>query len=376
MAYSGSVELEAILGITPLTEVLRATTSGIPDPFPPEFAMVKPANRVLGDRAKWIRIYGARTTAKLGVYGTEGRRVPLQPIATQPVRCFYVPLQFQIDMLMLAKLQSFTKYEQDEGVEWVGYQLQELAKRIGNTRIVAKASMLANATVYWDGDGNILPSSSGAVYSLPISVPASNLNQLNGIITQSWAITNTDILSNIRYLHRQSKQDTGLKISTALYGINIPTYFQVNTTLSGYLARNPGWRDTLVDTGDVPRNFGGIDRWVNVSDAFFEDQNGTNQLLWGNDAITFCPSINTPDKMDWWATFEGSIAVPKSFDVQQTPEAALKNFRWEYGQSSFAVPNVWGVTPGAQMGVTVYVQDVHLPAIRNEKGVYMATVVF
>ena len=52
---TGSKALEDIIGIVPLTEALRATTSGIPDPFPPEFSVVKPANRVLGDRARRCR---------------------------------------------------------------------------------------------------------------------------------------------------------------------------------------------------------------------------------------------------------------------------------------------------------------------------------
>mgnify|MGYP001595172105 CR=1 FL=1 len=71
-----------------------------------------------------------------------------------------------------------------------------------------------------------------------------------------------------------------------LYGKNIPYYFQTNATLQAYLARNPNWRDTLVDTGDVPSNFGGIKQWTNVSHAFFEDQNGTNQEWFDGDPAT------------------------------------------------------------------------------------------
>src|ERR1051325_5090569 len=121
-----SKALEDIIGITPLTKALRATTSGIPNPFPAEFSTVNPRNRVLGDRAKWIRIYGARTTAKVARSGAPGRRVPLQPISTQPTRMLFTALEFQIDANLLNKLQSFDAYTQDEGIDWLGYQFREL----------------------------------------------------------------------------------------------------------------------------------------------------------------------------------------------------------------------------------------------------------
>lgn len=372
---AGTVSIEDILGLAPLTEALRATTSGVPDPFPAELDAVKPANKVMGDRGKWKRIYGTRTTAKLGAYGTEGRRVPLQSVSEQEFRCLYVGLQFQIDMLMLAKLMSFERYVQDEGVDFVRYELEELSKRIANTSVVAKASMLRYGAIYWDADGNILPNSTGAVYTYTAQVPSTNQGQLNGIITAPWTLPNTDILSQLRQLQRQSKKDTGLRLSTAMHGLNMISYFQGNALMQGYLTRNPSWRDSLVDTGMVPDRFAGVDRWVNVGEAFFEDVNGVNQNLWDDDLIVFTPSLNTPDKMDFWATMEGSLAVPRSFDVFGDPTAAMRNFRWEYGEIGYAIPNVIGVN-GMQMGVTVHCAKVWLPAIRLEKAVYQAEVVF
>src|SRR5579883_1789714 len=181
---AGTAALESILGVAPLTEALRVTTSGIPDPFPAELSKVKPQNRFLGDRARWRRLYGARTTAKLAAYGSGGRRVPLQQIAQQDVRMLYIALEFFIDANMLAKLTSFESYTQDEGLDFVRLQLEELGKRIHNTEIVAKATMLRYGAIYWDADGNILPSSSGATYTTSSQVGANNQNQLNGIISQ------------------------------------------------------------------------------------------------------------------------------------------------------------------------------------------------
>lgn len=366
-----SAALEDIIGIAPLTEALRATTSGIPDPFPKELSAVKSANRILGDRAKWTRIQGARTTAKLAAYGAPGRRVPLQPVARQTVRMLYIAMEFQIDVNMLNRLQSFEQYVQDEGLDYLQYNIDEIGKRMANTRIVCKASMLRHGAVYFDSDGNVLPSSSGASFTYSAQVPANNQNQLNGMIAAPWSLANTDILGHIRSIKQQSAKDTGLTQAHVMYGKNIPFYFQTNATLQAYLARNPNWRDALVDTGDVPANFGGIKQWTNVSHAFFEDQNGTNQSLWDNDLAVFTPELNTPDKMDWWAMMEGSAAVLRGFDAHSDPIGALKNCKQEYGQSGWALP-----TLAPPLAVTVYFQDCFLGAIRSEKAIYQADTVF
>ena len=363
--------LEDIIGIAPLTEALRATTSGIPDPFPAEFSAVKPQNRILGNKAKWTRINGARTTAPLAAYGAAGKRVPLQPIAMQTVTMLYLAMEFQIDVNVLNRLQAFEQYVQDEGVDFIAYNLQELGKRMANTRIVAKASMLRYGAIYWDANGNILPSSSGASFTHSSQVPATHKDQLNGIISAPWSLSNTDILGQIRVLKQQAARETGLKPNHAMYGLNIPYYFQTNSTLQPYLARNPGFRDQLVDSGDVPAKFGGIERWDNVSEAFFEDADGTNQALWDNDLVVFTPGIGAPDKMDWYGMFEGSAAVLQGFDAHADAIGALKNCKQEYGQSGWALP-----TLAPPLAVTVYLQDVFMSVIRNEKAPWMADVVF
>lgn len=374
MPSTPGYDYESIIGIAPLTEALRATTSGVPDFIPPEFSVVKPANRIIGDRAKWVRIYGARTTVKLAAYGAPGRRIPLQPIAAQPVRMMYTAAEFMIDPNLLNRLMAFMEagpYQQDEGADFIAYNLKEVGQRMANTRIVAKASMLFNGDVYWDADGNILPSSSGAVDSYGGIVPASHQNQLNGIIAAPWSLANTDILSQIRNLKIQSAQDTGLQIKHAMYGELVPSFFQGNQLLQPYLARNANWRDTLVDTGDVPAGFAGISRWTNVSAQFFQDNNGNNQLLMPTNEVVFTPELGTPDKMDWWGMFEGSAAVLRGFDVFADAMGALASCPQEYGMSAFAVP-----TLQPPLAVTVFLQDVSLPVIRNENAIYQAIVTF
>jgi hypothetical protein len=325
-------------------------------------------------------IYGARTTVKLAAYGAPGRRIPLQPIAAQPVRMIYTAAEFMINPNLLNRLMAFMDagpYYQDEGVDFLAYNLKEVGQRMANTRIVAKASMLLNGDIYWDADGNILPNSSGAADSYGSIIPASHQGQLPclagsaSIISAPWSLANTDILSQIRVLQIQSAQDTGLRIAHALYGELIPSFFQTNQLLQPYLARNANWRDTLVDTGDIPPMFGGIKKWTNISTAFFQDNNGVIQLLTPTNEVVFTPELGAPDKMDWYGMFEGSAAVLRGLDVYADAMGALANCPQEYGMSAFAVP-----TLQPPIAVTIFLQDVSLPVIRNEPALYQAITSF
>ncbi len=369
---AGTIALEDVLGVAPLTEALRVTTSGIPDPLPAELSVVKPQNRFLGDRARYRRIQGARTTAKLAAYGAAGRRVPLQPIGQQDVRMLFISMEFFIDVNMLNRLTSFESYNQDEGLDFVREQIAQLGKRIKNTEIVCKTSMLRYGAIYWDADGNILPSASGASYTISAQVPGTHQNQINGIISTSWALVNTDIFGQIRAIQFDSIEATGMRQKNAGYGINIPKYFQTNSTLQSYFVRNAGFRDKLVETGEIPEGFGGIKNWWPAWEAFFEDQNGTNQALWDGDLVVMTPDMGGPEaKMDWWAMMHGSAAVLRDLGAHADALGALKNCPQEYGESGWAIP-----TFTAPIGVQVTLQHCFLPIIKSEKAPYQIDTVF
>src|SRR6266852_6226649 len=114
-----SKSLQQILGFMPLTESLRTVVSGVPNPFPLELFRVPPAHQFLGDRSRYIRISGERRTSKLGKYGSPSRRRTLRDIGTADMRCIHVNEHFQIDPMTLQQLQSFERYEQDKGMDWL-----------------------------------------------------------------------------------------------------------------------------------------------------------------------------------------------------------------------------------------------------------------
>ena len=363
--------LESILGHAPLTKALRTTVSGVPKPFPEQFFSVDPANRILGDRAKYIRISGERRPAKRTVYGAPAKRRSLRDVGDATVRCLHSFEEITVDLTIMQKLRSFESYSQDEGMDWLRYQIEEAAKRQNNARVTAVASALRHGAIYWDSDGNLLADSSGADSNLTIdfSVPSTNKDQVNGIIDQSWALATTDIPGHIRALKQYSKQLTGLGLTAVLYGINVPKYMTQNEYVQAYLARGD-MRDKFLGTGEIPSGLFGIKDWIPVYDSHFLNDSDTVVETWQDDLATFIPNVDQPDKMGWWAMYEGSFPVPNTLDVQREPAGTLGNYSVEYGPFSYGVLNHNPPTG------SVFYGDTWLPAIRNANAIFPVDTAF
>lgn len=365
-----AASLEQILGHAPLTESLRTQASGVPNPFPPELFTVKPTNKVLGDRAKYITISGERKLSKVVKYGASPILRALADVGDKPVRMLHMNEYFTIDVLMLQKLRSFEKYTQDEGLDYLRYQIEYAGKRHANTRIITAASMLRFGKIYIDSDNNILPNSTNADTDLTIDagVPAGNLNQVGGIFSISWANPTADIQGHVRNLKQYALQLTGLPLTTAFYGINIPTYVQMNEHVQAFWSRNPQMHASFMQTNELPDNFLGIKKWVPVYSSFFESASGTNVEIWDDDQITFTPEVSQPDKMGWWAQYEGSYAIPRSLQPVKDAMGALAEYETVFGQFAYAVPDP------KKPSFDVIHGDTHLPGLKNPNAVFMVDV--
>lgn len=364
-------DLRDIVGHLPLTEALRSVMSGVPNPFPSELFTVKSANRILGDRAKYIRISGERRTSKKALYGSPAVKRTLKDIADQTVRCMHTFESFGIDPVILQSLRSFEQYEQDKGMDWLSYQIDEAARRHVNTRVISTASVLRYGAIYWDSAGQLLPTSSGANETFDFNVPATHKDQCNGNISASWALHTTDIMGDIRNLKQYAVQETGLEFDTALYGVNLPKYISQNDYAMSYLSRNAGMNEKILSTGEIPEGFGGVKNWIPVYTSFFEsDDSGTVSEIWDDDLMVLLPPIKQPDKMTWWAMFEGSFPVPRSIEVSRDPMGALGNFETVYGAFSYGAVTI------NPPGMEIYHGDTWLPGLRNEKAIFMADVAF
>jgi hypothetical protein len=319
--------LSDILGYIPLTQTLRTIKSGVPNPFPPELYNVPAENKKMGDKVRYTIITGERTTSKVIKYGSEAVSRALRDVGDQAARMLHLHDAFEIELTQMANLRSFDEYRQDEGMDYLRYQMKEAARRPENTRVVEVASMMRYGAIYIDGAGNLLPSSSGAVITIDSGIPATHKNQVNGNIVASWALPSSDIPGDMRRLHVYSEQETGMRISTALYGKNVPKYMLQNDFNLPLLARNQEGRDKLLYSSTLPDGFLDVETWIPVYTSFFVDQNGVLQEIWNDDLLVLLPDMSQPDDMEWWGAYEGSYPVPTKFEISPPGNDPFRNHK-------------------------------------------------
>lgn len=366
MAYS----LEQILGYIPLTKMLR-THAGIPNPFPKQFFEVKEGGKIRGDKTQYIRVGTERRTAQVVPYNAPSKKRELLPIDSQSARLLYSSEHIKIDPNILLKLREFGSYSQEEGRDWLNYQIKENGKRLGNSRLVSLATTLRFGEIYIDASGNVLPDSSGAAHTYSFNVPATHKTTINGIVSSSWALPNTDIPGQLRELYNFAVEETGMEPKTVLYGKNIPKYLMQNVYVKEHFVRYQSMNQNFLETNQIPNGLLGYN-WVYVGHAFVQKDdgttptNGTNVKLWDDDLCVFLPDLNQPEEMDgWYQLFEGSIMVPKRLSITQGGEDVLNNFTEVTGQFSYGHITIAPASAQVEYG------DIWLPALRNEKAIYM-----
>jgi Phage major capsid protein E len=356
--------LEDIIGYVPLTGSIRTTVSGIPDPLPPAFRTT--TRDVLGDATRWIQRTGQRQTARRVEYGAPPLNTPLKEIGAKDAKLLHFYEQIRLPMLQYQSLRAYDNYAvQRMGEQEVQEQTDLFRDRFTNVETAAILMTLAKGILYFDANGNLLPTSSGAILSVTFQMNANNQNQLNGVISTSWAsIATADVPAQLRALKQRARFLTGYPIKYAFYGKNVPGYLANNALVQPYLARALEKRQEWLQNAEIPDGLFGL-TWVPAYEAFYEDYTGTNQGIFGDDAVVFTPEPS----MQWWELQLGSFPVPKSIDITG-PAGAPDNFELVYGR--FGYGQLVRNPPTAD----VYYGHTFLPIIKNPDAVFQAVVAF
>lgn len=360
-----ALNIEQVLGFVPLTAAVETVKAGIPRVLPDAFYRRNPGDRVYGDKANYIKYTGTRKTSRTAPYGSPPRQIVQLPRSSQPVKLLHTieEIPFSQELFMaLRRLDEYVvqKMAQDE----IQYQATNAVTRHVNLETAAVHSVYANGYIWLDSDGNLLPSSSGADLTIDFGVGANNRNQLNGIISASWATTTTDIPKQVNRIKQQAVQTSGYPLKYALYGKNVMSYLMNNDYMKYYLARNPVMNQRWLDSGQIPDGLLDL-TWVPAQNAFFEDQNDANQESFPADGVTFCPDI-TPMTA---TVFEGSYPVPKSIQITGDVVSALANVDMEYG--AFGFGRLDAATLNRIIGVY---GDTFLPALKVPDAFFFADV--
>lgn len=328
--------IEQLLGLPALMGLVEETTNGLPQEewMPKEFTNLK--QEVIGNQVEATLAKGQRKTSRTIRYNSVPVGAPLETIGTQDWICMHSSEQQDIDPVTFQRLRNYGDWSMQKlGMEEIGRQIGLFVQKQANLESSALLFALTSGNVWFDSQGNLLPTSSGALDTTPIGVPSSNQGQLNygggNLITAPWNQPSANIPNDVRNVVLASLQATGYRIKYALYGKNLPSYIMSNSYCRDYLSKNPAMNAALMTTNEIPDGFLNL-MWRPAWESFFEDGNGTNQKIMGDDCVTFMP---VPDKR-WYQMTYGSMQIPTTIDIQTNVNSAMSNIEIKYGRYSYA----------------------------------------
>lgn len=356
-----------ILAWRNISTAVQKVETGIPNRLPPAFNTL--TEQVLGDRTTYVTFYGQRQTARRGEYGGQSRARTLRPLGEQSVALLHFPEHIKIRQELMLRLRNPS--------DLLAQQLaqQEIARHgadfrtlFDNTRVACQTLLLSKGKLWFDASGNVLNTSSGAAVTVDYGVPANNLNQLNGIISASWATASTPIIQNLENVRIQMKKNTGRDLKHVFYGKNIANYLFTNDTLKTYWQFNSAMYDSFkASPGRVPKGFADLE-WHFMGDTFYATTNeaptDTTADLWDADTVTFTPEIDR----NVYTLYEGSVTVPTRFQIAAGAEAALADYEIVYGMGGYAVEEYDPV------GIKEVYFDTMLPHWKNPYDLFIADV--
>lgn len=295
--------LEQILGFQNLTGVIANPAGGVPNLLPEAFQ--RPGRPVVGKTATWYEVAGNRRTAKLVQYGAPSVRRSLKGVSERSAVMMHTHEHILHDATVLIQLRNMDNpTAQRMGEQIIAAETAQFRAYFSNLRVSSIMSILTLGAIYFDGDGELLPSSSGAVTTVDFSVPANNKNQINGIIGTTWATDTVDIIGDIKAIKSAAIKGTGYPLAHAFYGENILEYLMSNNAVKELLKTRTDYANAM-GVGEIPDGFMGM-QWHSMEQGFFADSADTNQTWFGGDVVTFTPEPSP----DWWEIFQGSYPVP------------------------------------------------------------------
>lgn len=287
-----AANIQELFSFTPLMEMVNEIEPGLPELVDKQFWTLK--QNVVGNTLAIPLGVGARNLPKLSPYMGVAKQAQKYDLSMKNAVCLHFHESMEFSQELIQMWRSFADYgvQTPRAIDIVEYQTRNFKQKFDNMRNAAVMSMLArDGNLYFDVNGNLLPTSSGATTTFSNQVPAGNSGN-PGSIFSTWnssADIPTQVLNFLSYAQRQ----TGKKITTAYYGKGVSGRLATNTNFQTYLARNygdSGYNAQYVKTGQIADGVLGL-KWVPVQDSYFVDQTDTAQEFFRTDYITFAPDL-------------------------------------------------------------------------------------
>jgi len=350
-----------------IMDLVKATMDIPGGVLPAAFSAAAVMSKANKNEGSYLRVDGTRHVARIVAYGSPAAARGMRGVTKVPVTLAHTYESQDQPGTMLLDLEGENGVAlQGIAKEEVWGQVTHFAGGFKNLRTVAMAAALAHGAVYFDGDGNILPDSTGAVISVDFGIPAGNKDQLDvfgdgDLLSTDWTAAATDIITQIRDVKEASRKKTGYPLVYAFYGANIPGYLSANTSVRAFLTANPQLASQVL-VGDNLPDICGL-KWLPL-ECFWNDQDGTTQSVMDADRVVFCPA---PSK-DWWGLIEGSYAIPTNHNVTANANTARSSLKTVFGPFSYATVS------DNPPGLTQYGGDTFLPVIKVPGAVFIGDV--
>lgn len=334
--------ISELLAARNLTGVVQEIKSGLFNPLPADFFSV--TGQVRGQTCEWKTEEGQQQSARFTPVGAKARERDQIGMGTKTATMVHAFERLSIPGHTLANLLNpDTAVERDIlGNSEINRQLRSLKTIFSNLRIAAVCSVLSRGHIWFDGNGNILPDATGAVITVDFGIPAHHLNMVN----------TGDFLFDVQEVKQDVIQTTGYVPRYALYGQNVPNLVTTDAVMFDLLKRNNVWNQQFTETGKLPAMLDLI--WVDCSDLYFVDQNGTSHTWFGADQVVFLPEVN--GATGWYGLYEGSDVLPGTMDIGSAENPSVID---AFGMFAY------GCVQNNPTRIDLYGGDSFLPIIRN-----------
>lgn len=355
---------QELLGGPNLSGLIQRTPSGIPLAVP--VTLATPTRQNIGPTIQYYIETGTKRLAQITHYGAPPRGVGKAPVAAMYATAMHATHFHEYSIMDYQNMMAPDGSPQRQAGEFeLVRQTRDLKQRFVNLRYATIQRAILDGILYFDANGDLLPSSSGAVYTVDYQIPAAHKNQLDGLITASWATATTDIPSNVQSILDVAPQRSGLPITTAIYGSAVPGYLLGNNYAGALIKQNPATVDAFSRQA-IPSGFLGIQNWIPAGAAFYANASDSNVTIWGTDRVTFMPDVSTL----WYDFVECSYLVPTQ----------LGTISIEALQAAGAVTTVYGMFSYAKLldepiKIKQIAGDTFLPMITNNLAIFCADVV-
>lgn len=353
------IDLLSVMSYVSLTKALNERKPGIPNPWADVF-FKRNSEPVVGNTARTTVFYGTRRVARNTRFGASARRRVQSKAGIQEQILLHTREEDVFDPYILMQLRSPDAYTRTRGEQELVRQIDDAKTELMNLRIGALTSFMTLGSCYFDGDGILLGSSSGAVDTVGWQVPANNLGTCNSRLT-GWNTASTNIPGQILGIMAAAKQESGYELKHVHYGVNVPGMLATNNYIKDFFYRNAPKNMDYLNNGLIPPQMFGLE-WHPVIGVQYEKNDGTAVTFSNDNICTF-----TPEYADWYDMMEGTYPVPKRVGVYSTPEQMLNDLTEVPGMFAYG-----SLTQDPSMKVSY--GDTFLPWAKNARAIYIATV--